>query len=1007
MGNNYIGPSMGDQRAAFEDRFGELPELDSQPGDPSRPKNKTHMAPDFLSALKMAIVWMLEVDRGDLSRRRIRNFLNGTTAVKQRFGHYEVHIPNNDASVREWWTFAWGNPTRTILEGHADYPPIFFPTQEEAYAASVAKTREIRRAGDITLYNLRDRFIRKSSDGKPGSIRVDEALPRMNLVYTKNGGSLKFSASAIKDGRNFSRSFRFPTFPDEDFEDLVGVQDAPEVSAGEMYYTVEMTAAEFAALDYSTQRRHRLYRPLGFDYPQQETSVNPYFLGLWLGDGTRASTSIANNHEQEIRSFLTAYAAELDLHFVYHGCISYAIVGRTSIGDRALPDATAPALHEKQRNEMSRRLTIIGRRLDTGWEIVPSEDRSTRFTWNAPREAIERHVQSLAQDAEPERAAYTTFKRPGDQSSPQQPRLRRHRSTSIIPNSDEISSSPFFAESPDLPPVLPESQVSTESGSSRSASPTILPEYQDPPQVLPESQVSTESASSQPATPILRESQVSTESASSQPATPPEVIDLTLTDDESPTNVVDLTLDDSQSQPPESQALEPQVLEPLAPESQGSEFLPSESQASGSQAPSLPQIMSQRDSQISESIPDDPLSQLQEDRNFMAQIGGPDIPVESQESSQNEAVMDMLAIDAEDLSAEDVEDLEPDSDSEDEAGEDIQTQTSRQYHLRSGRRAYGDLEPEEEDILAEQIMPAQEKKKSTVNTLRRALDHLGVLYKGGGTDTKHIPEIYKNNTREVRLAVLGGLLDSDGCYVVHHGGSGYYQFTQCKEHHERLFWDVVQLARSLGFTVTTREFMAAPTKLVKASSLTLKALICGELREIPTLLHRKIALEKILPACRNHRIKSITLEEEETEWFGFRVDQDQLYLRHDHLVLHNSGFEESMKFKKLTNAQRSGLNQIPNRRFTLWWSPTINRANVFVGFQVQLGRPLLSLLSLFLCEFSLFCCEISLFYEFFELTMSWLWQISPASSYTARSLRSKSPSFRSSEHICGKRSTNR
>ena len=40
----------------------------------------------------------------------------------------------------------------------------------------------------------------------------------------------------------------------------------------------------------------------------------------------------------------------------------------------------------------------------------------------------------------------------------------------------------------------------------------------------------------------------------------------------------------------------------------------------------------------------------------------------------------------------------------------------------------------------------------------------------------------------------------------------------------------------------------------------------------------------------------------------------------------SSGFETSMQFKKLTNAQRSGLNQIPNRRFTLWWlvlpSPT-------------------------------------------------------------------------------------
>ncbi|PYI26943.1 PROCN-domain-containing protein [Aspergillus indologenus CBS 114.80] len=90
------------------------------------------------------------------------------------------------------------------------------------------------------------------------------------------------------------------------------------------------------------------------------------------------------------------------------------------------------------------------------------------------------------------------------------------------------------------------------------------------------------------------------------------------------------------------------------------------------------------------------------------------------------------------------------------------------------------------------------------------------------------------------------------------------------------------------------------------------------------------------PQAHSFAVKDIVLESEPKEWAGFRVDQDQLYLRHDHLVLHNSGFEESMKFKKLTNAQRSGLNQIPNRRFTLWWSPTINRANVYVGFQVQL-----------------------------------------------------------------------
>ena len=94
--------------------------------------------------------------------------------------------------------------------------------------------------------------------------------------------------------------------------------------------------------------------------------------------------------------------------------------------------------------------------------------------------------------------------------------------------------------------------------------------------------------------------------------------------------------------------------------------------------------------------------------------------------------------------------------------------------------------------------------------------------------------------------------------------------------------------------------------------------------------------EQAVSVAHSFEVKDISLETEKTEWAGFRVDKDQLYLRHDYLVLHNSGFEESMKFKKLTNAQRSGLNQIPNRRFTLWWSPTINRANVYVGFQVQL-----------------------------------------------------------------------
>nr|UXY88006.1 splicing factor Prp8 [Cryptomonas curvata] len=49
-----------------------------------------------------------------------------------------------------------------------------------------------------------------------------------------------------------------------------------------------------------------------------------------------------------------------------------------------------------------------------------------------------------------------------------------------------------------------------------------------------------------------------------------------------------------------------------------------------------------------------------------------------------------------------------------------------------------------------------------------------------------------------------------------------------------------------------------------------------------------------------------------------------------------SGFENFYKSKLISNAQRNGLNQLPNRRFILWWSPTINRGNVFIGFRTQL-----------------------------------------------------------------------
>ncbi|KAL2803192.1 NUC071 domain-containing protein [Aspergillus granulosus] len=290
----------------------------------------------------------------------------------------------------------------------------------------------------------------------------------------------------------------------------------------------------------------------------------------------------------------------------------------------------------------------------------------------------------------------------------------------------------------------------------------------------------------------------------------------------------------------------------------------------------------------------------------------------------------------EDSDDEDIEEEEIDGLDEEENADKVDGQQRKprtHYRLQTGRRVYGDLDDAEQGQLIDNIVSPADGR-SNANQLVRALDELGILTRETDPEVgkKRVPEIYLKNSRSVRLAVLAGFIDTDGWYVY---PENMLAFAQSETSNKELFWDVVALARSLGLGVWTKRRIMWNSDHTKRLPM-LFAQIFGNVAEVPCLLARKRGVERLIPQSHSFKILDISLRPEATEWAGFRVDKDQLYLRHDYLVLHNSGFEESMKFKKLTNAQRSGLNQIPNRRFTLWWSPTINRANVYVGFQVQL-----------------------------------------------------------------------
>jgi len=92
----------------------------------------------------------------------------------------------------------------------------------------------------------------------------------------------------------------------------------------------------------------------------------------------------------------------------------------------------------------------------------------------------------------------------------------------------------------------------------------------------------------------------------------------------------------------------------------------------------------------------------------------------------------------------------------------------------------------------------------TANPVTAALRELGLA--GTRSDTKFIPEGYLHNDSTVRVAVLQGLLDSDGGPVAQRDRTCRIQYTTCSE---RLRDDIIYLIRSLGGIAYSRCRVAA------------------------------------------------------------------------------------------------------------------------------------------------------------------------------------------------------
>lgn len=162
-------------------------------------------------------------------------------------------------------------------------------------------------------------------------------------------------------------------------------------------------------------------------------------------------------------------------------------------------------------------------------------------------------------------------------------------------------------------------------------------------------------------------------------------------------------------------------------------------------------------------------------------------------------------------------------------------------------------------------------KKENQNILLEALRKLNLI------NNKHVPDIYKFNSREVRLQVLAGLIDTDG-----HLLKNEFDIVQ---KNETLANDIVFLARSLGFACYKKK--CTNEKNPNHQGIYYRMNIHGNTDKIPTKIPRKQATQRT--GIKNVLNYGITVKFVGMgDYYGFEIDGNHRFVLGDFTVTHNT-----------------------------------------------------------------------------------------------------------------------
>lgn len=157
-------------------------------------------------------------------------------------------------------------------------------------------------------------------------------------------------------------------------------------------------------------------------------------------------------------------------------------------------------------------------------------------------------------------------------------------------------------------------------------------------------------------------------------------------------------------------------------------------------------------------------------------------------------------------------------------------------------------------------------------------------------NNKHIPEMYQFNSRQNRLELLAGLLDTDGSL-----SCGGYEISS---KYDLLADGIMYLARGLGFAATDR------IKWVNGNPYH-RIFISGDVDEIPMRIERKKAGPR--QQIKDVLVTGIKVDPVGVDdYYGFELDGDHLFMLGDFTVTHNTG----KSAVAIAVAKEAGINAV-------------------------------------------------------------------------------------------------